>query len=82
MPEEKFSIAMFATSPFRQEERNLLSQLITDEIRHGINMIVDDVFESRNTEEYIISSDNTSAKRMREAIECYSGYKTTLKKIQ
>ena len=79
--EKKFSMTICATSPFRREERDLLSQVIIEEIKQGVDIIVDDVFESRNTDEYIMSGSIVSAKRMLKAIEDYFGYKAALKKI-
>ena len=81
IPEKKFSMTVFTDDSFNEERRDLLSQLITEEIRQGANSVVDDVFESQNSDEYIITGDTESAKRIVRMIGDYFEYKTTLKEI-
>ena len=74
-------MTVFTDDSFNEERRDLLSQLITEEIRQGANSIVDDVFESQNSDEYIITGDTESTKRIVRMIGDHFEYETTLKEI-
>ena len=73
---------VFVADSFRQERRDFLSQLIMEEIKRGASIIVDDVFESQNNDEYIMSGDAVSAERMVGVIGDYFKCGATLKEIQ
>ena len=79
--EKKFSMTVFVNDSFGQEGRDLLSQLIMEEIKQGADIIVDDVFESQNNDEYIVSGDVVSAKRMVRAIGDYFECEAVFKEI-
>lgn len=79
--ENKFSITVFITNALGQEERDLLSQLIMQEIKQKVGLIVDDVFELQNADEYIMSGDTMSAKKIVKAIEECFRHRVSFKKI-
>ena len=80
--ERQFSITISAASPFEEEERELLSQLVMEEIKRGIDLIVDEVFELQSADEYIVSGNIVSANRMVKALGDYLECEIVLKEIQ
>ncbi|MCY4576876.1 MAG: hypothetical protein OXB96_00370 [Candidatus Kaiserbacteria bacterium] len=80
--ERKFSMTVSAPHTFAQEERDFLSQVVTEEIKKGADIIVDEVFEERNADEYILSGDSVSAERLAEAMADYVECKVVLKEVQ
>ena len=66
---EVFSIRVCSGKRFERADRDYLTEFIMSEIKSDMDVIVDDIFEGQNCEEYILSSDVVSIRKIRESVK-------------
>ena len=76
-----FSVKICSEKRFKRADRDLLLELVLSEIKNGITMTIDDVFEEQNCEEYIVSDNTISIRKMKNRLEVFSNYCITCAEI-
>ena len=81
--EKQFSFKVCSEEPLKRGDRDFLSDFVMDEIQHGVgvDIIVDDVFEERYAEEYIVSGSVSSAQRLKESVEGGFDYRVVCREV-
>ena len=76
-----FSVRVLSDKRFGRSDRDYLMEFILSEIENGVDVIVDEVFEERNCEEYILSSDAAPVQEMMGSISRSLGYRVLCKEV-
>ena len=77
-----FSIRVRSGKRFERADRDYLTEFVMSEIKSDMDVIVDDIFEERNCEEYILNGDVASARKIKESIRTFFGYHVVCQNLE
>lgn len=69
-----FSLRISSDKQFEMADRDYLTEFIISEINSDTDVIIDEIFEERNCEEYILSGDAISIQKIKKSVDESFGY--------